>query len=111
MESSLGQERRVGFVIHAGRVSRCTNQFTWLGHVFFSSQSRPPDIGSGKPAFKSHVLRPTLLEPQEAVPQTLTHSGGARFIAWRLRHPFSGARGISLNAWCVWITALRMNLT
>ena len=31
----------------------------------------------------SCMLRPALLEPQGAVPQALTLSGGARFIAWR----------------------------
>ena len=51
-------------------------------------RSRPPHMSNGKLPFMSPALRPAHPEPQGTVPQVLTLSGGARFIAWLLRRPF-----------------------
>ena len=73
--------RRLCFSLHR---SVCV---AW-SHGLSSRRSRPPDMNANFPASTSVVLRPVLHEPQGAVPWVLTLSGGARFIAWRLRHPF-----------------------
>ena len=55
------------------------------------SRSKPSDMDSGKPVFMLRALRPALLELQETVPQVLTLSGGAGFIA----REFRGMPGVS----------------
>ena len=46
------------------------------------SRLRPSDVDSGKPGFTSRTLRSAFLEPQGAVPQALSLSRGARFLAF-----------------------------
>ena len=59
------------------------NWIQWMGQTS-DQTSRCQRHGSGRvcPVFW------TYLEPQEAVPQTLTLLVGVRFIAWHLRRPF-----------------------
>ena len=81
----------MGSVFHYSLVHWAETHFGWpcslvcrSGQVCLGSggsQSRPSDIDYRKPAFMSCV-------PRQALRQALILSGGARFIAWHLRHPF-----------------------
>ena len=78
------------FVSHAGRVSRCTHQFVWLGPCFCHvDQGCLPWAPGRRHSFHAHWdrLSSSLRRPS---PQALNLSVGARFIAWDLRRPFRG---------------------
>ena len=59
--------------------------FVWLGHL---TRLVGQGLWTWLHGYMSRRLTRALLEPQGAVPQTLTLSGGDRFIAWCFRRPF-----------------------
>ena len=69
----------------------CVVWSAWFGScVWFIGQSRP-DMAAGESQHPCYAANTDiLLEPQQAVIQTLTLSGGARFVTWRLRRTFLG---------------------
>ena len=73
----------------AGCVSWYTDQ-VWCILILVTVSRGHMTSDSGKLGFMSRVLRPASLEFQGVVPQTLIPSGGARFIAWRMRRLFLG---------------------
>ena len=86
-------EQASRFRSHASCVIRCTDRFVCLGRVVFLRWSRPPDVGTGKPASISRGLRLALLEPRwRRVSRVSKVSGGVKFIVWCLRRSF--LRGI-----------------
>ena len=56
----------------------------WLGGIRLSL----PDAGAKQAQDLCLAADTGVFEPQEAVPQALILSGGARLIAWHLRHLF-----------------------